>query len=106
MLMRLHGGGGSHSPPPRQVRSLAAPLRLNRSCTTRVPRLSTKVITTTWMGRLPARLSAAPTQAREAALQLATPAVQEIPIPEPAPEGQPETWMPLGVWALTQQEQG
>jgi len=46
------------------------------------------------------------TQARQAAIQLATPAVAEIPVPEPAAEGQPEEWMPLGVWALTQQEQG
>lgn len=46
------------------------------------------------------------TQARQAAIQLATPAVQEIPVPDPPAQGQPETWMPLGVWALTQQEQG
>jgi hypothetical protein len=46
------------------------------------------------------------TEARQAAAQLATPAVQEIPIPDPPAEGQPQNWLPLGVWALTQQEQG
>lgn len=44
--------------------------------------------------------------ARLAAAELATPVVEEIPVPEPAPEGEPQEWMPLGVWALTQQEQG
>ncbi len=39
--------------------------------------------------------------ARQQAIQLANPAVAEIPVPDPAPEGQPETWLPLGVWALT-----
>jgi hypothetical protein len=43
---------------------------------------------------------------RQQVTQLATPAVAEVPIPDPAPEGQPQTWLPLGVWALTQQEQG
>lgn len=52
------------------------------------------------------KASGSATQARQAAAQLATPEVQEIPIPEPAVEGQPQSWMPLGVWALTQQEQG
>ena len=46
------------------------------------------------------------TEARKAAIQLASPAVEEIPVPEPVAEGQPEAWLPLGVWALTQQEQG
>ncbi len=46
------------------------------------------------------------TEARKAAAVLATPAVQEIPVPEPVAEGEPEAWLPLGVWALTQQEQG
>jgi hypothetical protein len=46
------------------------------------------------------------TEARRTAALIATPAVAEIPVPEPAAEGQPEQWMPLGVWALTQQEQG
>lgn len=46
------------------------------------------------------------TEARQAAVALATPEVEEPPIPDPAPEGQPEEWLPLGVWALTQQEQG
>ena len=46
------------------------------------------------------------TEYRQQAAQLATPTVSEIPVPEPAPEGQPQTWLPLGVWALTQQEQG
>src|SRR4029453_6475240 len=36
----------------------------------------------------------------------ATPVVQQVPVPEPPPEGQPAEWMPLGGWALTQQEQG
>jgi hypothetical protein len=52
------------------------------------------------------KASGSATEARQTAIQLATPAVQEIPVPEPAAEGQPETWLPLGVWALTQQEQG
>ena len=46
------------------------------------------------------------TAARQSAIQLATPVVEEIPVPEPVAEGQPEAWLPLGVWALTQQEQG
>lgn len=50
--------------------------------------------------------SGSATEARRSAIQLATPAVQETPVPDPAPEGQAEEWMPLGVWALTQQEQG
>ena len=45
-------------------------------------------------------------EAREAADELANPEVAETPVPEPAMEGQPEEWLPLGVWALTQQEQG
>ena len=50
--------------------------------------------------------SGSASQARQAAATLATPPVAEIPVPEPPMEGQPQTWMPLGVWALTQQEQG
>ena len=46
------------------------------------------------------------TEARVAARELAIPEVAEIPVPEPPMEGQPEEWLPLGVWALTQQEQG
>ncbi len=46
------------------------------------------------------------TQYREQVTQLATPVIEEYPVPEPAAEGQEQTWMPLGVWALTQQEQG
>jgi hypothetical protein len=46
------------------------------------------------------------TAARQSAIELATPVVAEIPVPEPVAEGQPEEWLPLGVWALTQQEQG
>ena len=45
-------------------------------------------------------------EARRAAIELATPAIDEVPVPEPAAEGEPEAWLPLGVWALTQQEQG
>lgn len=41
-----------------------------------------------------------------AAAELATPAMEEVPVPEPVAEGQEEQWLPLGVWALTQQEQG
>jgi hypothetical protein len=44
--------------------------------------------------------------ARRAAIQLASPPIQEIPVPEPPVEGQPAEWLPMGVWALTQQEQG
>ncbi|MEO8352339.1 MAG: hypothetical protein ABI680_11455 [Chthoniobacteraceae bacterium] len=50
--------------------------------------------------------SGSATQARQAAIQLASPAVDEIPVPEPAAEGQPQEWLPLGVWAMTQVEQG
>ncbi|MGA7391293.1 MAG: hypothetical protein WBW78_01415 [Terrimicrobiaceae bacterium] len=46
------------------------------------------------------------TEAREAASKLADPEVAETPVPEPAMEGQPEEWLPVSVWALTQQEQG
>ena len=46
------------------------------------------------------------TEAREAASKLANPEVAETPVPEPAMEGQPEEWLPVSVWALTQQEQG
>jgi len=44
--------------------------------------------------------------ARDQADALANPQVDDIPIPEPAEDGQPEQWLPLGSWALTQQEQG
>lgn len=44
--------------------------------------------------------------ARRAAIALAQPRVEEVPVPEPAERGQAETWEPLGVWALTQQEEG
>jgi len=60
------------------------------------------------------------TEYRRETIQLANPEVEEIPIPEPPPvpedvsddyvEDDPEKpegeWMPLGVWALTQQEEG
>ncbi len=46
------------------------------------------------------------TEAREEARELATPEVAEIPVPDPPMDGQPEEWLPVGVWALTQQEQG
>ena len=46
------------------------------------------------------------TASRQQAIRLATPVVAEIPVPEPVAEGQPEAWLPLGVWALTQQQQG
>lgn len=52
------------------------------------------------------KASGSAVEARREAAKLATPAVEEVPVPDPAPEGQPEQWMPLGVWALTQQEQG
>ncbi len=52
------------------------------------------------------KASGTATAARQSAIQLATPAVEEIPVPDPPAEGQPEQWLPLGVWALTQQEQG
>jgi hypothetical protein len=44
--------------------------------------------------------------ARAQAIALANPPVDEIPVPEPTPEGQPPQWLPLGAWALTQEEQG
>lgn len=46
------------------------------------------------------------TDHRRQTIALATPPVTTYPVPEPAQEGQPETWLPLGVWALTQQEEG
>ncbi len=46
------------------------------------------------------------TDARDRAIALGNPQIEEIPVPEPAPEGQPQQWLPLGAWALTQQEQG
>jgi hypothetical protein len=50
--------------------------------------------------------SGSATEARQEVIGLANPPVEEIPIPEPAPEGQPPQWLPMGVWALTQQEKG
>jgi len=55
---------------------------------------------------LDGQASGSATEARAAAYELATPEVAEIPVPDPVPEGQPEQWLPLGVWALTQVEQG
>jgi hypothetical protein len=52
------------------------------------------------------RASGTANEARQAAAVLASPAVAEVPVPEPQVEGQPAAWLPLGVWALTQQEQG
>jgi hypothetical protein len=43
---------------------------------------------------------------RQQTIALASPPLDTYPVPEPAVEGQPETWLPLGVWALTQQEDG
>lgn len=48
---------------------------------------------------------AAPTT-HQAAVTLASPPVAQTPVPEPPATGQPAAWLPLGVWALTQQEQG
>ena len=46
------------------------------------------------------------TEYRQQTIALASPAVEEYPVPEPVVEGQPAAWLPLGVWALTQQEEG
>lgn len=46
------------------------------------------------------------TAARQQAIALASPQVSEVPVPAPPAEGQPAEWLPLGVWVLTQQEQG
>jgi hypothetical protein len=47
---------------------------------------------------------------RESAIVLANPELDEIPVPAPAENDDAENptgdWLPLGVWALTQQEQG
>ena len=44
---------------------------------------------------------------RRNAMALAAPKLEEIPLPEPpAVEGEVGGWLPLGVWALTQQEEG
>jgi len=43
---------------------------------------------------------------RQQAAVLANPAIEEIPVPEPVAEGQPAEWLPLGVWAFTQQQGG
>ena len=45
-------------------------------------------------------------EARKAARELAMPEVAETPVPDPTVEGQPEEWLPVGVWALIQHEQG
>ena len=42
----------------------------------------------------------------QGAIDLANPPVNDYPVPEPAPEGQQQEWLPLGSWALSQQEQG
>jgi hypothetical protein len=44
--------------------------------------------------------------ASQQAIDLSNAPVDEYPVPEPAPAGQPQEWLPLGSWALTQQEQG
>lgn len=46
------------------------------------------------------------TEYRLKTIELASPPVETFPVPEPVEEGKPETWLPMGVWALTQQEQG
>lgn len=46
------------------------------------------------------------TDARDAADKLAKPEVAETPVPGPGMERQSDEWLPAGVWALTQQEQG
>jgi hypothetical protein len=44
---------------------------------------------------------------RQRARELATPEIAEVPVPQPAAdESATEEWLPAGVWALTQQEQG
>jgi hypothetical protein len=45
-------------------------------------------------------------EARRAASDLASPPVEHFPVPAPPAAGQPQDWLPMGVWALTQQEQG
>lgn len=45
-------------------------------------------------------------EARRAAADLASPPIEQVPVPTPPAEGQTEDWLPMGVWALTQQEQG
>jgi len=46
--------------------------------------------------------------AADQAAELAGPPVDndDIPVPEPPADGQPQEWLSLGAWALTQQEQG
>lgn len=51
-------------------------------------------------------LSATALEARQQAIELANPDISGIPLPDPAPEGEKEMWLPLGVWALAQQQQG
>jgi hypothetical protein len=45
-------------------------------------------------------------EASRYASELASPPVNEYPVPTPVAEGQAQDWLPMGVWALTQQEQG
>ena len=45
-------------------------------------------------------------EARRAASNLASPPVEHFPVPTPPVAGQAQDWLPMGVWALTQQEQG
>jgi len=47
------------------------------------------------------------TEYREKTIELATPEVETYPVPEPPKdEAAQAEWLPMGVWALTQQEQG
>jgi hypothetical protein len=45
-------------------------------------------------------------EARRAASGLASPPLEQFPVPTPPAAGQAQDWLPMGVWALTQQEQG
>lgn len=45
-------------------------------------------------------------EARQEVMELANPDIGAVPLPDPAPSGEAETWLPLGVWALAQQQQG
>jgi hypothetical protein len=47
------------------------------------------------------------TEYRERTIELASPPLESYPVPQPpTKEGEPAQWLPMGVWALTQQEQG
>jgi hypothetical protein len=48
------------------------------------------------------------TDASDQAAALAGPPVDDddVPVPEPPADGQPQEWLSLGAWALTQEEQG